>query len=70
MRWYVLPVLSQHELAVEKRIRALGYGAMAPWNEGQRRFGGLNRRWKFPLYIGYVFVRLPDHATDWQRIKS
>lgn len=68
--WQVLPVRPQHELSIEKKIRELGYGAMAPWYEGQRRFRGLNRRWRFPLYTGYVFVSLPDPAEGWQHLNS
>jgi site-specific DNA-methyltransferase (adenine-specific)/modification methylase len=68
--WYVLPVLRQNELAIERKVRALGYGAMAPWYDGQRRFRGLNRRWRFPLYTGYVFVSFSDPAAGWQDINS
>jgi transcription antitermination factor NusG len=69
-QWFVLPVLSQRELTVEKRIRALGYAAMAPWDEGQRRIRGLYRPWRFPLYTGYVFVSLSDAAAGWQHLSG
>ena len=68
--WMVLPCASQHELRLEKRIRSLGYGAMAPWQEGSRRIRGNSRTWKHPLYVGYVFVSLPDPAGGWQHLCS
>lgn len=69
-QWHVLPVAAQRELFLEKRIRALGYGAIAPWDESQRRVRGCYRPWKFPLYVGYVFVCLPAPAEDWQRLRA
>lgn len=68
--WYVLPVRPALELSIEKKIRALGHGAMAPWYEGQKYVRGNARKWKRPLYVGYVFVGLADHADGWQHIAS
>lgn len=69
--WLVLPVRSGSELAIEKRVRALGYAAMAPWDKGQRRMrNGCYRDWRFPLYVGYVFVSFPDHGAGWQHLNS
>jgi transcription antitermination factor NusG len=68
--WYVLPVASQSELTLEKKIRSLGYGAMAPWHEGQKYVRGNRRKWRRPLYVGYVFISLPEHAAGWQHVSS
>lgn len=70
--WFVMPVAPRQELHLEKEIRRLGYEAMAPWMEGQKRMrrGGNPRPWKYPLYVGYVFVSLPDHAAGWQHLQG
>lgn len=68
--WYVLPVRSAHELRIERKIRDLGYGAIAPWHEGQKYVRGNRRKWRRPLYVGYVFVSFLDHATGWQHVNS
>jgi transcription antitermination factor NusG len=66
--WYVLPVLGQHELRIETKIRDLKYDALAPWHEGQKHVRGNRRKWRRPLYVGYVFVSFPDHAAGWQHL--
>jgi transcription antitermination factor NusG len=68
--WYVLPVLSQHELRIETKIRDLKYGAIAPWHEGQKYVRGNRRKWRRPLYVGYVFVSFESHAAGWQHLNS
>ena len=68
--WYVLPCLSQTELSIEKKIRSLGYGALAPWHEGQKYVRGNRRKWRRPLYVGYCFVSFPDHAAGWQHVSG
>lgn len=69
-QWYVLPVLSSQELKLEKQIRSIGYGAMAPWYEGEKYVRGNKRKWIRPLYVGYCFVSLPDPVAGWQRLNA
>jgi transcription antitermination factor NusG len=68
MPWYVLRVKPQRELATEKQVRALGFDAMCPYADGSRRVRQLVRRWRYPLFTGYVFAALEAPALDWQRI--
>jgi transcription antitermination factor NusG len=69
--WFVLPVRQRSELSLETKIRALGYGAMAPWHEGQRYVRGNRRKWRRPLYVGYLFVSFPSgHDAGWQHLNS
>lgn len=69
-QWHVLPCRPALELSIEKKIRSLGYGAMAPWYEGQKYIRGNRRKWRRPLYVGYVFVSFPDHAAGWQHVSG
>lgn len=57
LRWFVLTVPSQHEVAVKERLEAKGYETSVPVRQIRRRWSD---RWKTlaqPLFPGYVFCR-------------
>lgn len=66
--WWVMRVATNSEFLLQHRVRSLGYGAIAPWHEGQRRIRGSSRRWRFPLFRGYLFVAMPNPSVGWQHI--
>lgn len=68
--WWVLRVQVSQELTAEKQVRELGYDAMAPYEEGLRRVRGNNRKWKWPLYPGYLFASWPNWREGWHRIRG
>lgn len=68
--WFVLRVASSRELAIERRIQALGLVAMVPYGVGSRRVrGNVRKGYRFPLFTSYVFTLLADAGTGLQLIQ-
>lgn len=66
--WYVLRVPPQREIETERQLRKLDYLAMCPYIEGRRRVNKTPRKWKFPLFPGYLFASWPDWNEGWNRV--
>lgn len=66
--WFVLRCLPQKEVETEKLIRRMGYDAMVPYLDGQRRVHGRSRPWRFPLFQGYAFASWEDWSDGWNRV--
>jgi transcription termination/antitermination protein NusG len=60
--WFVLTVAPQHEIVVEQRLTAKGFGASAPVYRTRRRWSDRIKLISVPLFPGYVFCRFAaDH---------
>ena len=68
--WYVLRAQPQTELRTEKQIKDIGYQAMCPYAEGRRRVHRLVRKWRFPLFSGYLFASWEPYGAGWEAIKA
>jgi transcription antitermination factor NusG len=69
--WFVLRCKPSLEITAEKQIKHLGMDAMVPYVEGGRRPNKRTqryRKYKFPLFPGYLFASWVDWAAGWRRI--
>ena len=62
--WFALHTRSRHEKAVETQLHELGFEVLLPLSTQTRRWSDRTKVVKFPLFPGYVFVRLAYHGEQ------
>ena len=60
VRWFVLTVAPQHEVAVRERLIVKGYDVSVPMYRVRRRWSDRVKTITLPLFPGYVFCRFPS----------
>ncbi len=69
--WYALLVKSRHEFVVAYRLESAGVDHFLPVVERLRRWKDRKKLVTFPLFAGYLFVRLPqDNCAFLQVLKT
>lgn len=58
--WYAVYVRSRHEFKVTEHLGSSGVEVFLPTIERQRRWKDRKKVVTFPLFPGYIFVRLPQ----------
>jgi len=66
--WYALFVRSRHEFVTTEQLRKLGVEAFLPSIGKTRRWSDREKRIQFPLFPGYVFVKVRPSAEIFLRI--
>ena len=56
-RWYALTVRHQHELQIERALRAKGLETLVPLYRSRRQWSDRVRELDLPLFAGYVLSR-------------
>jgi transcriptional antiterminator NusG len=62
--WYALFVRSRHEFVAAEHLRKRGMEAFLPAVTKMRRWSDRRKAVTFPLFPGYVFVRIRPGAED------
>ena len=66
--WYILRIIPRREIETERQMRKLGYPTICPYVEGRCRIHKTPRKWKFPLFPGYLFASWPDWNAGWNHV--
>jgi transcription elongation factor/antiterminator RfaH len=64
LKWYVVHVRSRHEVSVTERLVKLGVDAFLPVIERMRRWKDRKKLISFPLFPGYLFVRISRNQSE------
>jgi transcription antitermination factor NusG len=62
--WYAIRTKSRHEKIVCNQIEADGFEAYLPTVQQFRQWSDRRKLIDFPLFPGYVFLRIPDFASQ------
>src|SRR5262245_28841231 len=62
--WYAVQTLPRHEKAVTTQITAEGLPCVLPLENRRRRWSDREQEVQFPLFPGYMFVRLENYAQQ------
>lgn len=66
--WYAIRTKSRHEKIVCSQIAADGFDAYLPTIQQSRQWSDRKKLIDFPLFPGYVFLRIPEFASQKTRI--
>jgi transcriptional antiterminator NusG len=66
--WYALSVRSRHEFVATEQLRKRGYDVFLPSVTRMRRWSDRNKPVTFPLFPGYLFVRVQPSAETFLKI--
>ena len=64
LRWYAIHVRSRHEFQIFDRLKLKGIEAFLPTVEKLRKWKDRKKLVTFPLFPGYLFVRITDEARN------
>ena len=64
LQWYVVHVRSRHEIRVTERLTNIGVEVFLPVSERVRRWKDRKKIISFPLFPGYLFVRLSNNQNS------
>ena len=64
LQWYVVHVRSRHEFSAQERLVKSGIDAFLPIVERLRRWKDRKKLIPFPLFPGYLFVRIDRNQND------
>lgn len=64
LKWYVVHVRSRHEFSVSERLVKSGMDAFLPAVERLRRWKDRKKLITFPLFPGYLFVRIRKNNDE------
>jgi transcription antitermination factor NusG len=67
-RWYALRTRGRHERMVEHRLRERGVATFLPMVTEIHRWSDRNKKVQFPLFSGYLFVRLAPSRVNSLRV--
>ena len=63
-QWYAVHVKSRHEFQVFERLTMKGVEAFLPTVEKQRRWKDRKKLIAFPLFPGYLFIRILKRSNE------
>ena len=66
--WYAVHVRSRHEFAVSKNLQAKGIEVFLPTVEKIRQWKDRRKRVSFPLFPGYLFVRISNAIQSYLQV--
>ena len=66
--WYALFVRSRHEFVAAEQLQRQGVEVFLPSLTKMRRWSDRGKSVTFPLFPGYVFVRIRPSAESFQRV--
>lgn len=66
--WYALFVRSRHEFATSEQLKKKGIEVLLPTVTRMRRWSDRNKAVTFPLFPGYVFVRVRPNAETFLEV--
>lgn len=66
--WYALHVKSRHEFVADTDLRRKGIDSFLPSVTRTSRWTDRRKRVEFPLFPGYLFVRIVPHAEEFLRV--
>jgi len=66
--WFAVQTFSRHEKTVASQLAQDGVETMLPLTRQERKWSDRKKILDFPLFPGYVFVKLSDFATERFRI--
>jgi transcription antitermination factor NusG len=66
--WYALRTRGRHERTVEHRLRERGVATFLPMVTEIHRWSDRNKKIQFPLFSGYLFVRLTPSRVNSLRV--
>jgi transcription antitermination factor NusG len=66
--WYALQTRARHERTVEHRLRERGVATFLPLVTEIHRWSDRRKKIQFPLFSGYLFVRVAPSKVDIVRI--
>ena len=64
LRWYAIHVRSRHEFQIFDRLKLKGIEAFLPTVEKLRKWKDRKKLVTFPLFPGYLFVRITEDARN------
>jgi transcription antitermination factor NusG len=64
LRWYAIHVRSRHEFQIFDRLKLKGIEAFLPTVEKLRKWKDRKKLVTFPLFPGYLFVRITKDAQN------
>ena len=64
LSWYAIHVRSRHEFQIFDRLKLKGIEAFLPTVEKLRKWKDRKKLVTFPLFPGYLFVRITDDARN------
>ena len=64
LRWYAIHVRSRHEFQIFDRLKLKGIEAFLPTVEKLRKWKDRKKLITFPLFPGYLFVRITEDARN------
>ena len=64
LKWYAIHVRSRHEFQIFDRLKLKGIEAFLPTVEKLRKWKDRKKLVTFPLFPGYLFVRITDEARN------
>ena len=64
LRWYAIHVRSRHEFQISDRLKLKGIEAFLPKVEKLRKWKDRKKLVTFPLFPGYLFVRITEDARS------
>ncbi len=67
-RWFALHTRSRHEKSLTTQLREQGIEALLPTSTEVRRWSDRQKEVEFPLFPGYVFVRMAAPPAERLRI--
>jgi transcription antitermination factor NusG len=62
LKWYAIHVRSRHEFQIFDRLKLKGIEAFLPTVEKLRKWKDRKKLVTFPLFPGYLFVRITENA--------
>lgn len=63
-RWYAVHTKARHEFLVADRLTGGGIAVLLPSVVMNRKWKDRNKRIRFPLFSGYLFVHLDQHHSS------
>ncbi len=64
LKWYAIHVRSRHEFQIFDRLKLKGIEAFLPTVEKLRKWKDRKKLVTFPLFPGYLFVRITNEARN------
>jgi transcription antitermination factor NusG len=69
-RWYALQIRGRHEKMVEHRLMERGVPTFLPLITEIHHWSDRRKKIQFPLFSGYLFVRVPSSKVNYLRVMS
>lgn len=67
-QWFAVHTRSRHEKSLTAQLREQGIETVMPTSVETRRWSDRQKRVEFPLFPGYVFVRVPGTSAERLRV--